>query len=518
MKDYSESEYANLFKKFFDAGELQGPHKCVFLHALTDVGLIDNDDLIGKEWILQDTFTVTLDLNFMAARFAKAYHDILSLDIKYSPASKNQPTILSTFKEQYKRFDLPTLAYFASQEMQSFRNKIIRKGITPEALPNLVEQTNKIKPPDFPEMYDWRRGTDTISFKSNLIDFMKSNRGYLRYQIGKKLRGYLEELNPGKETSGVLVDTDNPFYQYVMGQQRLFLAGVDRDAEMKRFKRSMEAYVKLKHVAGVDAPVHVWGMRSTQDNKDVWRTIRRGDVVLFSNNNQCFAKGVVLQTVQNADEAERLWGEDGEFAQDLLIIFWNIVGIRLNLADPHVRLTEPTMPDEHNFPIIKVDERRVSGLISAYYDIETAVNNLSNPTEYDVHNVSVSLIEKRTKVRRGQDAFRAEVLKNYNKICATCDVDCEDLLEASHILPVGSNPEVAGDIKNGICFCGLHHKMFDREYMYFDTDYVLRFTSMTPQYLQDTCTKRQITKSRCHNMPSREYLEKSSRLVKYREP
>ena len=515
MRHYSELEYVGLFKKFFDIGGLQGPHKCIFLHALTDIGLIDNDDLIGKEWISQDGPDVTLNLNFMAARFAKAYHDILGLNIKHSPAHKNRPSIFSTFKE-YKGSDFPTLAYLASGEMKSFRNRIIRRDIVPEVLPNLVEQTNKKKPPDFPEMYDWHRGTDTIVFKRSLVDFMKSKRGYLRYELGKKLRSYLEELNSGTEISGTFVDPDNPFYQYVMGQQRVFLAGVERETEMRRFEQFMETGVKLEHVAGVDSPVRVWGLRSTRDNKDVWEKIRRGDVILFSNNNQCFAKGTVLQTVRNADEAERLWGKDDKPIRDLLIVFGNVAAMQLNLVDSRTRLAKPTMPDEYNFPILQVDEGLVAELVSAYHDIETAMDSISEPIEDDVHDVSVSLIERKTKVRRGQGAFRDKVLKNYGKRCAVCDINNEDLLEASHILPV-RNLKSAGYIKNGICLCVLHHKMFDRRYMYFDTDYTLQFTSKIPQYLQDTCTKTKITESTCHDMPSEEYLKKSSRLIRRQE-
>ena len=144
------------------------------------------------------------------------------------------------------------------------------------------------------------------------------------------------------------------------------------------------------------------------------------------------------------------------------------------------------------------------------------MENMSEPIESDVHDVSVSLIERTAKVRMGQGAFRAEVLKNYDKRCAVCDISKEDLLEASHILPVRHH-ESAGDIKNGMCLCVLHHKMFDKRYMYFDIDYTLNFTSKTPQYLQDTCTKTKITESMCREMPSEEYLKKSSRLIRRQE-
>ena len=507
MKNYSKTEYLDLFKNFFDTGHLDGTYKGVFLHALTDISQFGKDDLIGKKWISKNDNTITLDLNFIAARFAKAYYDILDLDIKHTSASKNRPNILAIIKESQVHGFL-TLTDFVSPKMKKFRKKIIQNSIKPDVLKNLKR--------DFPMMYERPARTDTILFKSGLVDFMRSHRDYLRYELGKKLGSHLKEKNKGVQISGCSVDPTSPFHQYLLGQRRVFLAGVEREASARRFKESIETKVELRHLDGVNTPVSVWGLRSTQDNKEVWGRIRRGDVVLFSKNNQCFSKGIALQTIHSADEARRLWGNEDKPAHDLLIVLESVVAMQLDLVNSRIRLTKPTMPDEYNFPLIQVDEDLVFEMLSAYYDIETALDSVSESTENNIHNVSVSLVEEKTKVRRGQTAFRTGVLKNYNKACAVCNMEQEDLLEASHILPVG-NMEFAGDIRNGICLCVLHHKMFDKRYLYFDTDYTLKFTRKAPQHLQDTCTRTKITESTCSTKPSQEYLKKSSDLIKYQE-
>lgn len=514
MKNYSESDYNNLFEKFFnDDNNLQGPHKCVFLHALTYVSLIDKDDLIRKEWITQNDTEITLDLDFIAIRFIKVFHEMLNLDIKYSPALKNRPTVFSIL-EEYKEINFPTLAHLVSPKWELLRKEIIGRGIKPEVLRNLVEQTNKEKPPDFPGMYDWTRGTNTIKFKKKLVDFIESKRDYLRYRLGKKLREYLEELNPNKKISESFVSLDNPFYQYVMKQQRLFLVCIEQNDEKQRFEQSMKNTIMLEHVEGFDNSVFVWGMDSTHNNNDDWNNIRQGDIILFSNNNLCFAKGIVQQTVQNTEEAIRRLGKNVEL-HDRLIIFESVVFIQLDLRNYRIQLIKSTT-DKNNFTIFQVDNELLSQLFSTYYNIETALDSISEPITNDIHNVSVSLVEGKAKIRRGQDAFRKKVLTNYNKICAVCDINQEELLEASHILEV-KNQESAGDIKNGICLCVLHHKMFDRRYMYFDIEYTLKFTSKSTEDLRSTCIKMKITESTCSEKPSKEYLQKSSDLIKYQE-
>lgn len=507
VKNYSETEYLDLFKNFFNTGHLEGTYKCVFLHALTDISQFGKDDLVGKEWISENDNTITLDLNFIVARFAKAYYDILGLDIKHTSLSENQPNILGIINE-FQIHGFLTLAEFASLKMKGFRKKIIQRSIKPEVLRNLRN--------DFPLMYEHPTRTDVILFKSGLVAFMRSHRDYLRYELGKKLESHLKEKNQGRQISDFSVDPTNPFHQYLLGPRRVFLACVEQEDSTRRFRKSMKSRIDLKHLDGIDTPVYVWGLRSTSDNKEMWGRIRRGDVVLFLQNNQCFAKGIALQTIRSADEARHLWGHEDEPAHDLLIVFENVVSMHLDLVNSRIRLTKPTMPDEHNFSLIQVDEGLVFEMLSAYYDIETALDSVSGPIENNIRNVSFSLVEGKTQIRQGQTAFRVEVLKNYNKTCAVCDIRQEDLLEASHILPVG-NLEFAGNIKNGICLCVLHHKMFDKRYMYFDTDYVLKFTRKATPHLQDTCTRTRITESTCNEKPSQEYLKKSSALIKCQE-
>ena len=66
--------------------------------------------------------------------------------------------------------------------------------------------------------------------------------------------------------------------------------------------------------------------------------------------------------------------------------------------------------------------------------------------------------------RRGQDKF-AEKIKElyYNKCCfPDCSVTDYRFLVASHIARWADNEELRGELGNGLCFCLLHDKAFER--------------------------------------------------------
>ena len=63
------------------------------------------------------------------------------------------------------------------------------------------------------------------------------------------------------------------------------------------------------------------------------------------------------------------------------------------------------------------------------------------------------------KTRPNQQRFRMSVLKRYGPCCAVCDVAAPELLEAAHIIPVGSDG--SDDPRNGLVLCRNHHRAFD---------------------------------------------------------
>jgi len=74
------------------------------------------------------------------------------------------------------------------------------------------------------------------------------------------------------------------------------------------------------------------------------------------------------------------------------------------------------------------------------------------------------------RTRLHQAHFRKEVLAAYRNRCAACDLRVRPLLDGAHIVP-DSEPGGEPVIQNGISFCALHHRAFDRKILLVTEDY-----------------------------------------------
>jgi predicted restriction endonuclease len=77
------------------------------------------------------------------------------------------------------------------------------------------------------------------------------------------------------------------------------------------------------------------------------------------------------------------------------------------------------------------------------------------------------------RARTVQGFFRRAVLASYEAQCAICAMRSRQLLCASHIIPWSSSVARRADPTNGIAFCSLHDRAFDRGLISFDQDYSL---------------------------------------------
>lgn len=78
-------------------------------------------------------------------------------------------------------------------------------------------------------------------------------------------------------------------------------------------------------------------------------------------------------------------------------------------------------------------------------------------------NINSELIRSRDLVSRARrnPKFRKEVLQKYNYTCIVCGTMEEKILEAAHIRAVSENG--SDDVKNGVCLCANHHRLFDSD-------------------------------------------------------
>lgn len=118
------------------------------------------------------------------------------------------------------------------------------------------------------------------------------------------------------------------------------------------------------------------------------------------------------------------------------------------------------------------------------FDSEQLMAKLENkpllePTEdYDDFNFPEGL-EKESfiKVRVNQQFFRGRILSIYNYTCCVTGINIPSLLVASHIVPWSKSVENRLNPRNGLCLNALHDQAFDRNLMWIDDSFCVRFSS-----------------------------------------
>jgi putative restriction endonuclease len=84
--------------------------------------------------------------------------------------------------------------------------------------------------------------------------------------------------------------------------------------------------------------------------------------------------------------------------------------------------------------------------------------------------------EATVRVRVNQSFFRSRILSAYNFRCCVTGLTIQPLLTASHIIPWSEDEKNRLNPKNGLCLNALHDRAFDRNLMWIEDDFVVRFS------------------------------------------
>lgn len=111
--------------------------------------------------------------------------------------------------------------------------------------------------------------------------------------------------------------------------------------------------------------------------------------------------------------------------------------------------------------------------IKSYIEEENEVQNKIRGLS--VENITSTEITVETKQRIGQKELREYILEIYQHKCALCDIDKDDLLICSHIIPWKVDEKNRLNPQNAICLCAQHDKLFDKGYFSLDAQYDIKF-------------------------------------------
>ena len=116
------------------------------------------------------------------------------------------------------------------------------------------------------------------------------------------------------------------------------------------------------------------------------------------------------------------------------------------------------------------------------------------------------------KERKGQAAFRRDILKLYENSCAVTEISQKEVLEAAHIQ--GYVNEESNNVQNGICLRVDIHKLFDNGLISIGNDYKVIISSMlkSTEYEKFNGKKIRLPNNRSHH-PSLEALANHNKEV-----
>ncbi len=503
-------DFAGIFNDFFkNTQNMRSTLKGVLLYSLVDIHHYEERDLIDTEWISLKDNDIMIKLDFLAIRMARYYWEIIDLEIQDADSRQTAPELDIKLKKIIKEYSspkkIPSLRDLASDNMNDLRKKIIQYGVKPEALKKLKTKEH--------EWYEIVK--DEMVIDKPIIDYFNEHHIEIKNRIKEKIKNHLKNYNDTCPDIESDLQYDSPFYDYLVRKNvSLFIISVE-DTMMDNFDKTMFNKINLSDYQLPDEKVSsIWGVKQTTGNRKIWKNIQKDDIILFSRHNVCFL--ICRATKILEQPGISLWGDELGYDRNLLIMIDRLDSFALNLEHPN-SLIDPRMPDAFNFSIIQISNEKTSRLAEAYGNIYAALNLINeHPTvqqsiKHTINSSSIQFVEGTTKFRRGQEKFRRMVLENYGNRCAVCKISEIKLLEASHILPV-RNQDTSGSMDNGICFCSLHHKMFDSGYLFFDDDYMARLSEevRNSKPLQNSLDL-DVHIQTPHTMPNKTYL-KSHRI------
>ncbi|NDB92983.1 MAG: hypothetical protein EB167_09905, partial [Nitrososphaeria archaeon] len=189
------------FNRFFSSKSLASTYKPTFLKCLLDLGDYKLDE--GSQWVSENKDRLTVDLNFVAARFLRYYWPLrfkfrLKQEATATPIAVYR--ILEEYEEQIGVKSTPSKKLMCSEKLSDLRLKTIKEGIKPQVLPRLLNDC---------KIYSINKGSNSIEIKKEIVEHMKNNKKVLEAALNHMIAEYLEKCNASPNISTKLEEKIN---------------------------------------------------------------------------------------------------------------------------------------------------------------------------------------------------------------------------------------------------------------------------------------------------------------------
>ena len=181
------------FNRFFSSKSLASTYKPTFVKCLLDLG--DYNENEGDQWVKKHVNSLTVDLNFIAARFLRYYHPLkFKFKLKQEATAKRIVIyrILEEFENLIGAKTTPSKKTMCSNDFAGMRLKAIKEGIKPQVLKKLLNDC---------EIYTINNGSNSIEIAQDIVEYMKKNKKVLEAALNHMIAGYLEKCNSSPNIS-----------------------------------------------------------------------------------------------------------------------------------------------------------------------------------------------------------------------------------------------------------------------------------------------------------------------------
>lgn len=255
----------------------------------------------------------------------------------------------------------------------------------------------------------------------------------------------------------------------MLAYKDVFLAIVDkRDRERFRKFKLGQILVQSPNLLHNSDPLPVWGFLASSTDA-VWKKIKRGGLVLFSEQNTNFTHlGVIADKTIDSNLAEKIWGhyDPRSRSLDRLIFFQTLTEISLGFNETIRRSEIKGVIFPGIYEVVESSLPYFSKVLKKFISNEKSQkdkdhNQILLPIDYG--EAPPRLREQ--IVRFIRDTSRSKLLKKkYNNLCQICNYRVEiseDVFysEVHHIFPLKDGG--ADNFNNMIVLCPTHHAEFD---------------------------------------------------------
>lgn len=237
--------------------------------------------------------------------------------------------------------------------------------------------------------------------------------------------------------------------------------------------------------------VAVWGATPAKNgsNFEFWRTMRAGDVAMFSRDRQLFLRGEVAFKVRNDELARKLWGEKSPGET------WECMYFLTNLAPINVSIEEfnraiGRAPNVPNHPIMRFEvfnENR-SAEAMVLLDLEDTPTAMACTKEEvrEAEHALAALPDEMDRIGKGTNRLEQRLLRKIflsnkrTERCALCGESVPvELLVIGHIhkrsLCTAKQKRDRANVMP-VCLLGCD-SFFERRFIYVDPDGTVRIAS-----------------------------------------